>query len=316
MPSMEPIASSAASSPAASLPLVLVTCATGSASGAVIRALSASGRFRVRAGARNVARAQQMLAGLPAVECVRLDDSAAAAAAAFAGVQAVYLLMPRPAVQGGPLFGVWLSAIIAAKVRQVVLHSAISAAPGTPLLLATEHFEHEQAIRARTADIPQWTFLRPAFFHQNVDKYALPSINAEGCYTGSAASGRFASVDLRDLADAAVACFAAPAQHAGQTYVLTEELATEPAIAALIAEASGKPIRYNDISVDEHKRRLAALQLPPAAANDLLVLDQEKREEWVAFEKPDLEQLLGRKGRTLKAYISELSQDGKFTFVG
>ena len=79
---------------------------------------------------------------LPHVHCVRLDDTAEAAKAAFAGVDGVYLLMPRPVVQGGPMFGVWLAAIVKCKVQHVVLHSAISAAPGTPLLLATEHYEH------------------------------------------------------------------------------------------------------------------------------------------------------------------------------
>ena len=145
--------------------------------------------------------------------------------------------------------------------------------------------------------MPYWTFLRPAFFHQNIEKYALPSINAHGHFVGSAGESRFASVDLRDLADAALHCFLAPAIHAAKTYMLTEELATEPAIAAMIAGVTGRPIRYVNQTVDEHRARLATLSLPAAAASDLLVLDQEKREEWVAFLTPDLEQLLGRKSR-------------------
>ena len=246
------ISASTTSSTSASVPVILVTCATGSASTAVITALSHSNKFNIRAGARTVSKAERAVGHLPHVHCVRLDDTAEAAEEAFAGVDGVYLLMPRPVVQGGPMFGVWLAAIVKCKVQHVVLHSAISAAPGTPLLLATEHYEHEQAIRAAGSDVPYWTFLRPAFFHQNIEKYALPSINAHGHFVGSAGEGRFASVDLRDLADAALHCFLAPAIHAAKTYVLTEELATEPAIAAMIAGVTGRPIRYVNQTVDEH----------------------------------------------------------------
>ena len=143
-----------------------------------------------------------------------------------------------------------------------------------------------------------------------------PRCRKGGRFAGSVGDGRFASVDIRDLADVAVLCFSAPEAHSGQTYVLTEELATEPGVSRLLSEASGRPMPYEHGTVEAHRQRIAQLGIKPDSANDLLMRDQEKREEWVAFMTPDLERLVGRKGRSLRDYIAELAVAGAFRGLG
>ena len=118
-----------------------------------------------------------------------------------------------------------------------------------------------------------WTFLRPALSHPNIDKYALPSINGQAGFTASAANGRFASVDLRNLAE----CFPSPATHVGKT------------------STTGR-------------------SQPAVRCCQRLVMDQEKRDEWVSFERLDVEQLIDNMDHSLQQYVVELARDGKLAY--
>lgn len=66
-----------------SLPRVLVTCATGSSSSLVVKALSASGKFRVRATGRNIESVKKAFNGLPNVEFAALDSTPSSAQVFF-----------------------------------------------------------------------------------------------------------------------------------------------------------------------------------------------------------------------------------------
>ena len=169
---------------ATSLPSILVTGATGSTGLEVVEALAKSGQFHVLAGVRDVAKARSIKAlQLPGVSLVHLDSDAASAASAFRGVTGVYLLTaPRQ-----PSFDVWFDAIQKGGVKHVVYHSAIGAAPSSPMSMGAEHGLHEEALKAQTQ--VGWTVFQPTFFHQNLDKFHAPLISQYSMYGGSADSG-------------------------------------------------------------------------------------------------------------------------------
>ena len=279
-------------------PTVLVTGATGSTGTEVVQALSASGSFRVLAGVRDVNKAQA-LAALPNVSCVKLDGDAATATAAFKGVDAVYLLTaPKQ-----PLFEPWLQAAKAAGVRQVVYHSAAGSDPSGPVGIGREHSEHEARLRSDSG--LHWTVLQPTFFHQNLEKFQQQSITHYDMYGGSAADGKFTSVDLRDVAAAAVEIFKQPEQHSGKVYLLTGEVTSEQAIAAELSAVAGRPIQYVSWPVEEHRQKLREWGLPDWLEEDQLALDMVKREGWLSSLSPDLQQIIGRPAITIKQYVQD-----------
>jgi len=281
-----------------SLPSVLVTGATGSTGVEVLRSLSNSGKFRVVAGVRDVNKASQ-LASIKNVTVAQLDSDKPNTVSAFTGVQAVYLLtaMQQPA------FSTWLDAIKAAGVKHVVYHSAIGAGPAAPLAAGRDHFEHEEMLRNLGL---QWTVIRPTFFHQNIEKFHLSTIQQHSMFAGSAADGRFSSVDLRDVADAALQLFVHPDKHSGKIYTLTGDVTTEPTIASYISDAVGRKVQYVSWTVDEQRKKLREFGVPEWLIEETVVLDTIKREGWAAELLPDLETILGKKGITVKDYIKSI----------
>jgi uncharacterized protein YbjT (DUF2867 family) len=284
-----------------SLPIVLVTGATGSTGLEVVQALSSSGAFQVLAGVRDLAKAESIPGlRLPRVKLVKLDSDSQSAAAAFASVDYVYLLTAPMQ----PSFAIWLEAIRKAGVKHVVYHSAVGAGIGSPVRQGAEHGEHEAALSQ--SSVP-YTVLRPAFFHQNVEKFAVASITQYNMYGGSAGTGRFPSIDLRDVAAVAAAVFQAPQQHAGKTYELTGQLTTEQDIAAALTAALGRPISYAQWSVEEHRRNLESWGMSGWQLEDELVLNQWKREEKVAM-SPDAARILGRQPITVQQYTKDRAE--------
>ena len=111
--------------------------------------------------------------------------------------------------------------------------------------------------------------------------------------------------DLRDVAAASVAVFSSPSQHSSHTYVLTGDVTTEPIIAAHLTTTLGRPITYAQWSVDEHRAKMKEWGMPDWLAEDELTMNKWKREGAVGTLQPDLEDLLGRKPKTIQEYIED-----------
>ena len=114
----------------------------------------------------------------------------------------------------------------------------------------------------------EWTVLRCSWFNQNFsENYLLePILAGEVALPASNVVEPF--VDADDIADAAVAALTDD-KHVGQLYELTgPRLLTFAEAIGQIARASGREIRYVQISMDDYVAALEQAQLPP----DLIAL--------------------------------------------
>ncbi len=103
-----------------------------------------------------------------------------------------------------------------------------------------------------------WTILRPTWYFQNFSEGQFRADIRAGELRLPAGDGREAFVDTEDIADVAVAALTEPG-HDERIYALSgpRALSFEEAT-RVIAEVSGRPVRYRETTPDEYVRRLVA----------------------------------------------------------
>lgn len=258
--------------------MFLVTGATGTAGGEVVRALS--GR-PVRALVR---RADVAVPGAQAVVGDLNDPESLATA--FDGVSAVFLLSGYADMPG------LLARARKAGVQRVVLLSGGSAALEDLDNAVSRYMTlSERAVRESGLD---WTLLRPRAFMSNALRW-LPQLRAGDSVRVQYPRVRTACVDPRDIA--AVAVRALGGGHEGRTYELTGPEPLLPAEQiAVLARVLGRDLRAVELS-DEETRAEMAQSTPPAYVDAFArfyadgTLDE-------ATVHPDVAEVTGRPPRT------------------
>ncbi|MBL7253135.1 NmrA family NAD(P)-binding protein [Paractinoplanes lichenicola] len=234
---------------------VLVTGATGKQGGATARRLLAQGR-PVRALVRDPATpAAATLAAAGAV-LVRGDfDDPASLPPALDGVAAVFAVPPvafGPAGAGTELEArrgrALIDAAAAAGVEQVVLSTVASTSRGEPGSAGKGLIE--QHLRETVA---RPTVLRPVRFMSN---YLGGVAGIDGIVDGVhrhlfAPHEPMQVIAVEDIAEFAALAFADPERFAGRTLELAGDQPTPVEAAALISEATGVPVRYEELTEDE-----------------------------------------------------------------
>jgi uncharacterized protein YbjT (DUF2867 family) len=274
---------------------VLVTGATGTVGGEVVRRLEAGGGA-VRAGARDPQRAE-----LPAgVDAVRLDlTDPTSWPAALAGVDRLFLLRP-PQIARASLLQPFLDAVVAAGVRHVVVLS-VQAAGRNPLL------PHRALERRVEASGLSWTHLRPGYFLQNLLTVHRAEIRDRSEIAVPAGGGRTAVIDVRDLAEVAVAALTAPG-HEFRAYELTSpEAPTWAEIAATLSAVLGRPVVYPRPGVVDYLHRLWHTGTPAGLAVVTTVLYTVTRLGLADRTTGQLEELLGRPPTTLRRFVEDFA---------
>ena len=129
-------------------------------------------------------------------------------------------------------------------VRHVVQLSSLSASiPGSP---DSQWFHKREAI-VKDAGF-DWTMVRPGFFMSNIFRW-LPEISQHGKVSWIA--GRFSPVDPDDVAAVIVAALTQQG-HEGRVHDLTgSELMDSAVQVRILAEVTGKPIAFEEISVEQ-----------------------------------------------------------------
>jgi uncharacterized protein YbjT (DUF2867 family) len=177
---------------------------------------------------------------------------------ALAGAGAIYLIPMNESVMAATV-GEFLAAAEQSGVRRVVLLSARGVAG------AACPFQEPVELALRATDL-EWTILRPAWFAQNFgeDLFLEPILSGELALP--AGEGREAFVDADDIADVATAALTQDG-HAGEIYELSgpEPLSFRTAV-ELIAQATGRRIRYTPLETSRFTAALAAQGVPAEAA--------------------------------------------------
>jgi uncharacterized protein YbjT (DUF2867 family) len=250
----------------------------------------------VRAGARHPDRAAVDLpAGVPAV---RLDlTDASSWPAALTGVDRMFLLRP-PQIARASLLQPFVDALVPAGVQHVVVLS-VQAAGRNRLL------PHRALERAVEASGLAWTHLRPGYFLQNLLTVHRAEIRDRSQLAVPAGGGRTAVIDVRDLAEVAVATLTAPG-HEDRAYELTApEAPTWAEIAATLSAVLGRPVMYPRPGVLGYLRGLRHTGTPAGLAVVTTVLYTVTRLGLAGRTTGQLEELLGRPPTSLRRFVED-----------
>jgi NAD(P)H dehydrogenase (quinone) len=136
----------------------------------------------------------------------------------------------------------------------LIAYTSILHADTSPLFLAEEHRDTEAALAE--AGVP-FVLLRNGWYTE-VYTWRLPLAFKHGVLIGAAGDGRISSAARADYASAAATVLAG-GDHAGRIYELAGDASfTLAELVAVVAEASGKPMAYQNMTPEEF--RSAALQ--------------------------------------------------------
>ncbi|MBP2702370.1 NmrA family NAD(P)-binding protein [Microbispora sp. RL4-1S] len=235
---------------------ILVTGATGKQGGVTARRLLAEGR-PVRVLVRDPAAPAAVALAAAGAQLVRGDfDDPASLPPALDGAAAVFGIPPVAYGPAGPETEleaargrVLIDAAAAAGIEQVVFSTVASASTASKgsegkVLIERYLFDH----------IALPTVLRPVRFMTNY--LAVGAIGIDGISDGVHRHlfhphAPMQIIALEDIAEFAVLAFADPARFAGRTLELAGDQPTPVEAAAAISEATGIPIRYEQLTDDE-----------------------------------------------------------------
>jgi uncharacterized protein YbjT (DUF2867 family) len=214
---------------------------------------------------------------------------------ALAGTDGLFIVGPGSATDWSPRLSRLLAAAKAAGAGHAVLLSAraVEFLPGGVVDRA------EQALR--DGPLP-WTILRPAHFAQNFTEAMFAP--RDGLIAAPAGTGREPFIDAADIADVAAAVLGRDRYH-GTTLDLSGPVAVGFAeAAAVLAEAAGMPVRYEDDSDDDHVQRLRAAGTPEGYIEWRMAMLGGIRRGDDAYLSDGVQQVLGRPATSLTAWAA------------
>jgi uncharacterized protein YbjT (DUF2867 family) len=221
--------------------------------------------------------------------------------AALDGVGSVYVTYyPDLSVAGAAAaVGAFAELAVASGARRLVLLSG----RGEDGALASE-----QALRVSGAD---WTIVRSAFMAQNFDEsFFLEAVRAGEVAFPADQDLAEPFIDADDIADVAAAALTQDG-HVGQLYEVTgPRLLTWAEAVAEVARASGRPIRYVPVSLEEYATLLTDNQVPADVVKMLTDVFAEVLDGHNAYLADGVQRALGRPARDFSDYARDAAASG------
>ena len=127
-----------------------------------------------------------------------------------------------------------------------------------------------------------------------------------GSFAGAAGEGKLGAVPRIDFAEAAVEVLTGEG-HEGKVYELAgDEPFGYADLAAALTAASGTPVTYRDLPVEQYRKVLAGAGLPEPVAAMLADADRGIADGELASDSGDLRRLLGRPTTPLAEAVTAL----------
>jgi uncharacterized protein YbjT (DUF2867 family) len=281
------------------VPRILVTGATGQIGREVVAQLRAAG-LPVRALTRNPQTAafsagvEVVVGDLAAPET--LDD-------ALHDVGAVFLVWVAPLASAGRAI-----ARIAAGAERIVFLSA-------PIRTNHPFFQQPNQIRQVHAGIEdlieksrtRWTMLRPGPFALNYRNWWAPQIRNGDVLRWFHGAAETAAVHERDIAAVAVRALSEE-QHHGRDYILTgPESLTQREQLAMIGNAIGRTLTYDEVSPDVARREVIAAW--PAWVADMLLSAYAAAVDRPALVTSTIQEVTGTPARSFREWATDHAAD-------
>ena len=148
--------------------------------------------------------------------------------------------------------------------------------------------------------------LRPTFFAQwLIYPRTLATIADHGGFRLPFAKGRHAPIAAEDQARLIAAILANPLSHSGKTYPLRgpDEM-NYFEIASTISEVLGRPITYEPITIDEYRRELEQLSVPPFLVQHLCAVALDCQNGIFGGTDDIIEGVTGKQPMTVQAFVA------------
>ena len=267
-----------------------ITGATGNLGGLVITALIERGvsPTDIVAVVRNADKAASLAERGVQVRVADYSDTAALTSA-FTGVDKVLLISGS---EVGQRIAQHNNVIDAAETAGVglIAYTSVLAADTSGISLAPEHKATEERLTA--SSIPA-VFLRNGWYWENY-LGSLGQAIESGVWLGAGGDGKIAAATRADYAAAAAAALTQDDQ-GGKIYELGgDERLTYAEFANVVADVSGKPVVYKDVSESEYAAILEGAGLPGFVATMLASADAGISRGELDTDSGDLQSLIGR----------------------
>ena len=278
--------------------MILITGATGTVGSEVLKRLSAQD-VAVRAVTRDPQKAEANL--LPRVQFVHGDfEDPESMKRACAGVDRAFLLTSSTERAEQQQSG-FTHVAQQSGVRHIVKLSQLHADANTPERFLRYHGVVEEAILSSGLT---FTFLRPNLYMQGLLNFRR-SIQQQSTFFAAAGDARISAVDVRDLADVAVAALTS-ARHDNKAYSLTgPEALTFADMAQRLSKAVGRTITFVDIPPEAMRAALAELGFPAWQADGLLEEFAMYRRGAAGGVEPGAREALGRLPRSFAEFARD-----------
>lgn len=273
---------------------ILVTGATGHTGSLVASGLCKRG-FDVRALVRDRSRAASLEE--QGIEVVVGDlDEPASLPGAVAGVDKIYLV-----TWNGPTAERQREAVVDAARRNGQSHIVMGGALGPHSRIIDQIDGANRHLKA--SGLP-WTILQPTFFMQNL--MGAKATIAQGQLYWDLADGRLPAIDIRDIADAAVAVLTSDG-HVGKVYDLTGPEAISVAdMAAIFSKELGHEVHYVPVSTEAARRARLEMGFPAWVADGFGELMAGFATNWAAARTTDnVARLTGHPARSFAQFVRE-----------
>jgi uncharacterized protein YbjT (DUF2867 family) len=275
-------------------PVILVTGATGTVGGEVVRALPAG--LRVRVMTRDPAKAAGVFPGAEAVAGDYTDPPSLAAA--LHGVRTAFLV--TTGLDGGDDAAFVTAAAKAGVLRVVKLSAAAVLDPGADDFLTCRQRANEDLLRGCGL---QWTLLRPRAFMSNALSWAAP-VRRERTVRALYGTSPNACVDPRDIAEVAVRALTEEG-HAGRAYTLTgPQAVTAAGQTRELGRLLGIPLRFEELTPDQARAGLSG-RYPPPVVEALLASAERQRAGAKAHVEDTVRTLTGHPARSFRSWAQD-----------
>lgn len=281
--------------------MIALTGATGQLGQFVVEALLKSVPAKeIVAIVRNPAKAEALSKQGLIVRQGDYNDQAALTQA-LAGVEKLLLISSSEVGQRAAQHRNVINAAKAAGVK-FIAYTSLLHADTSPLGLHVEHVETEKLLAE--SGIP-FALLRNGWYSENYLASA-PAALAHGVFLGAAGEGKIASATRADYA-AAAARVISEEGHAGKVYELAGDSAwTLSDLAALLSEASGKKVVYQNLSEADFAAALKGAGLPDGLAEMLADSDIGASKGGLFDDSQTLSKLIGRPATSIADSVNDL----------
>ena len=274
------------------MPTTLIVGASGTVGSELARRLSAAGHNVRRATSRSPTAPDQ----------VQLDLlTHHGLAQAFAGVDRAFLLAPPGHVNQHELLGPLVEHARQQRLDKLVLMTAMgaNADPAAPL--------RRVELQLEASGLP-FNVIRPNWFMQNFHTFWLAGIRDHGTLFLPTGTARGSFIDARDIAAVAAALLGGHA-HDGADFDLTgAEALDHHQVAAILTQAAGRPITYQDITPEAMLEALLAAGLPRPYAEFLVLILGYFKAGFAERMTDAVERLTGRAPISLAQYAADHRQ--------